>query len=208
MINSPLKKIGLFGGTFDPVHLGHLIIAEFIREAARLDKIIFIPAKLHPLKNNQSILPFQHRYHMLKLAIRKNPYFSVSDMESKQEGISYSVDTVKNFRQQYPPDRFELFFLIGADNVAQFHLWKQPEELLRLSKFIIFGRPGFKTDMESGSYFSASQFIEAPLLEISSTEIRNRARQDLSIRYLVPDAVEGYIEKHSLYKTANRSNFP
>lgn len=203
MISSPLKKIGLFGGTFDPVHLGHLIIAEFIREAANLDKVVFIPARVHPFKNNLLILPSQHRYNMLKLAIRKNPSFLVSDMELKQEGTSYTVDTLRNFRQKYPADRFELYFLIGADNVAQFHLWKQPENLLRLSKFIIFGRPGFKVEMESGSYFSASQFIEAPLLEISSTQIRSRVQQNLSIRYLVPPAVEAYIESHSLYKTNN-----
>jgi len=201
-MNKPkVQKIGLFGGTFDPVHTGHLILAEFIREAAGLSKIYFIPTKIHPLKNNRHIQTAQHRLKMLEMATGDNPDFLISDFELQQPGTSYTIDTVKSFRQQYPPDNFELYFLVGADNLDQFHLWKQPDELVKLCQFILFGRPGYEISAGANSYASTFRFIEAPLLEISSTEIRKRVRQGLSIRYLVPPGVEDYIKKHTLYES-------
>lgn len=199
-MNKPkVQKIGLFGGTFDPVHVGHLIIAEFIREAIDLTKIYFIPTKIHPLKNNRFIQSAQHRLKMLELATGDNPDFLISDFELQQSGTSYTIDTIKAFLRQYPADSSELYFLVGADNMVQFHLWKQPDELVKLCQFILFGRPGFKKTEETNSYASSFRFIEAPLLEISSTDIRKRIRQGLSIRYLVPHSVEAYIKEHALY---------
>lgn len=200
-MNKPkVQKIGLFGGTFDPVHVGHLIIAEFIREAIGLTKIYFIPTKIHPFKNNRFIQSAQHRLKMLELATGDNHDFSISDFELQQPGTSYTIDTVKSFRQLYPQDRFDLCFLVGADNLGQFHLWKQPDKLAKLCQLILFSRPGFETSAETNSYSSAFRFIETPLVEISSTDIRKRIRQGLSIRYLVPPEVEAYIKENALYK--------
>jgi nicotinate-nucleotide adenylyltransferase len=200
MTKTRLKKIGLFGGTFDPIHTGHLIIAEVIREALQLDQVLFIPAKMHAFKNNQYILSSRHRLRMLKLAIGDNPYFFISDLELKKEVTSYTIDTVRTLRQQHPVDQYKLYFLMGADNVAQFHKWKEPAELVKLCNFVVFGRPGFYIESKSEPLVSKFQFVEVPLLEISSTEIRTRLQQNLSIRYMVPPEVEAYIRAHALYK--------
>jgi nicotinate-nucleotide adenylyltransferase len=200
MTNTRLRKIGLFGGTFNPIHTGHLIIAEVIRQALQIDQILFIPAKIHAFKNNQQIQSSRHRLRMLELVIRDNPYFLISELELNKEGISYTIDTIKMLRLQYPEDRYTLYFLMGADNVAQFHKWKEPAELVKLCNFVVFGRPGFEVDPNSDPLVSKFQFVEAPLLEISSTDIRNRIQGNLSIRYMVPPQVEAYIHQHSLYK--------
>jgi nicotinate-nucleotide adenylyltransferase len=176
MTNTRLRKIGLFGGTFNPIHTGHLIIAEVIRQALQIDQILFIPAKIHAFKNNQQIQSSRHRLRMLELVIRDNPYFLISELELNKEG------------------------LMGADNVAQFHKWKEPAELVKLCNFVVFGRPGFEVDPKSDPLVSKFQFVEAPLLEISSTDIRTRIQRNLSIRYMVPPQVEAYIHQHSLYK--------
>jgi nicotinate-nucleotide adenylyltransferase len=200
MTNTRLRKIGLFGGTFNPIHTGHLIIAEVIRQALQIDQILFIPAKIHAFKNNQQIQSSRHRLRMLELVIRDNPYFLISELELNKEGISYTIDTIKMLRLQYPEDRYTLYFLMGADNVAQFHKWKEPAELVKLCNFVVFGRPGFEVDPKSDPLVSKFQFVEAPLLEISSTDIRNRIQGNISIRYMVPPQVEAYIHQHSLYK--------
>ena len=131
MMNTPFQKIGLFGGTFDPVHTGHLIIAEIIREALQIDRILFIPAKIHAFKNNQHIQSSRYRLRMLELAIEDNPSFFVSDLELKKKGTSYTIDTIRILRQQYPEDQYKLYFLMGADNITQFHKWKEPDELVK-----------------------------------------------------------------------------
>jgi nicotinate-nucleotide adenylyltransferase len=200
MMDTSLTKIGLFGGTFNPVHTGHLIIAEVIREALQIDRILFIPAKIHAFKNNQHIQSSRHRLRMLELAIEDNPSFFVSDLELKKEGTSYTIDTIRILRREYPEDQYKLYFLMGADNIAQFHKWKEPEELVKLLDFVVFGRPGFDAEPESGPLVSNFQFVEAPLLEISSTEIRKWLRQNRSIRYMVPPQVEAYIREHALYR--------
>lgn len=200
MTNTRLRKIGLFGGTFNPIHTGHLIIAEVLRQALQIDQILFIPAKIHAFKNNQQIQSSRHRLRMLELVIRDNPYFLISELELNKEGISYTIETIKMLRLQYPEDRYTLCFLMGADNVAQFYKWKEPAELVKLCNFVVFGRPGFEVDPKSDPLVSKFQFVEAPLLEISSTDIRNRIQRNLSIRYMVPPQVETYIHQHSLYK--------
>lgn len=200
MTNTRLNKIGLFGGTFDPVHIGHLIIAEVIRETLQLDQCLFIPAKIHALKDNRDIHPSGHRLRMLELAIQDNPYFFISDLELNKKGISYTIDTIKMLRLRYPEDRNKLYFLMGADNVVQFKKWKNPEELVKMCEFVVFRRPGFKAEPESDPLFSDFQFVETPLLEISSTQIRTRVWQNLSIHYMVPSQIEAYIREHSLYK--------
>ncbi|RMH86178.1 MAG: nicotinate-nucleotide adenylyltransferase [Calditrichaeota bacterium] len=205
MKNKPIEKIGLFGGTFDPVHLGHLIVAEVVADQLNLNRVIFIPAHIHPLKNTARIQEPQHRLNMLHLAVQDNPRFQVSTMELDKGGVSYTVDTLRAFREIYPSDGFALFFLLGADNVNQFHLWKEPEELVRLCRFVAFGRPGFTPSEEARPYLSAFQFVNVPQIEISATEIRRRVRQGRSIRYMVLPPVLEYIQKHQLYQESRAS---
>lgn len=192
------KKIGLFGGTFDPVHYGHLILAEHIREQGGLDEILFIPAHIHPLKDNSEISQASHRLQMLQLAISGNPYFSISEIEITQNTTSYTIDTIRQLSAQYP-DRTDLVFLLGSDNIAQFHLWHQPQELLSLCRFLVFGRSGSSDAIADSPYKDQFEFVAAPLIEISSTEIRQRCQRQLSIRYLVPERVATYIQRNHLY---------
>jgi len=210
-------KWGLFGGTFDPVHLGHLRCAEEVLELFALDKVFFIPAHRQPLKTEREILPFHHREQMIRRAIGGNPSFAVSDMEEKRGGRSYSVATVRSFLETAPPGT-ELYFIVGQDAFNEIPRWKEWEELLRLCNFVVMTRPGHakKTPRDIfpspvASQFSydggadgftgaAGRFIffrPLTLIDISSTDIRNRVEERRSIRYLVPEPVREYILEHS-----------
>jgi nicotinate-nucleotide adenylyltransferase len=193
------KKIGLFGGTFDPIHTGHLIVGEIIRDTLNLEQIIFIPAKKHPFKDNNFIADETHRYNMIQLAIKDNEYLEVSDIELKSEGTSYTINTVQRFRNEYIEPEVDIYFLMGMDNLNQFHLWKEPDELMRKCKVVVFSRPGFKPPVEAEKYLNSIQTIQIPLLEISSTQIRNRIKTNQTVRYLVPAVVESYIRDNKLY---------
>ena len=192
-------KIGLFGGTFDPVHFGHLLIAEYIREELGLDHILFIPTHRHPLKNNSSLSSPAQRLEMVKLATADNPHFEVSDIELREEKTSYTVDTLRELNRQYGAHAPRFYFLLGMDNVNQLHLWKEPEALVKLCQIVAFGRPGFEPVSAARPFLPHITFLSIPLLEISSTEIRERVRRGKSIRYLVPDAVISFIRKNKLY---------
>jgi len=192
-------KIGLFGGTFDPVHFGHLLIAEYIREELNLDHILFIPTHRHPLKDNKSLSSAVQRLEMIKIATADNPHFEVSDIELRDEKTSYTVDTLRELRRQYGENKPRFYFLLGMDNVNQLHLWKEPGELVKLCQIVAFGRPGFEPVAAARPFIPHITFLSIPLLEISSTEIRERIRKGKSIRYLVPDEVIAYIRKHKLY---------
>jgi nicotinate-nucleotide adenylyltransferase len=198
MKQAPIN-IGLFGGTFDPIHAGHLIVAERLRTSCQMDHIWFIPAKIHALKENNDISDAAHRLEMVRLAIAENPDFSASDMEISREGVSYTVDTLRQFRQDYPPPAYALHFFLGSDNVNQFHQWKSPRTLLSLCHFIAFGREGMDVSSES-PFADAFDYVAVPQLEISATDIRRRAQQGESIRYLVPESVRQYILTHQLYQ--------
>ena len=210
-------KWGLFGGTFDPVHLGHLRCAEEILELFRLDRILFVPAGIQPLKTDRDILPFHHRERMLRLAIEGNPLFSISDIESRRGGRSYSIETVRHFLDT-SPDSTELYFILGQDAFHEIRRWKEWQELLQLCNFVVMTRPGhearkledvFTPDVASlFSYDGASDGFRGPagrciffraltLLDISSTDIRDRVKAHRSIRYLVPAPVRDYILKNS-----------
>lgn len=200
MVEKSKKKMGLFGGTFDPIHTGHLIVVELIRDELQLDQIIFIPTKKHPLKDNKSISPETDRLAMIRFAIEDNPYLSLSDMEVKKDSVSYTVDTIRAFRELYPPDEYDLFFLMGMDNINQLHLWKEPDTLLQLCRIVAFGRPGFELHGEAERFLPYIETIQIPLLEISSSYIRKRIQAGRSIRYLVPAKVEAYIRQKHLYQ--------
>jgi nicotinate-nucleotide adenylyltransferase len=200
-------RIGLLGGSFDPIHLGHLIIAETARINLKLDKVIFIPARLNPLKENSFASPVD-RIKMIKLAISDNKYFDVSNIEINRKGPSYTIDTLLYFRKIYPRN-CKIFFIIGYDNFLQFKKWKDPDRIVKLCKLAVFQRPDFE---KKNSFFSTRGgsisdrknkkhivFIKAPVIDISSTEIRKRIKKNKSIKYLVPDSVEKFIKKNLIY---------
>ena len=198
-------RVGISGGTFDPIHYGHLIIAEQVREAMALDVIIFIPAGTPPHKVESGVTVPEKRYEMVNSAISSNPYFKISDMEIERQGYTYTVDTLKQLRNVYGNDA-ELFFIIGADVVAEFHTWKDYENIFGLCNFVAVMRPGFdkeniiKDIQNLEERFKARiDMVDAPLIDISSTYVRERVAQGKTIRYLVPQCVERYIEKQGLY---------
>lgn len=192
------EKIGLFGGTFDPIHTGHLIVGEIIRDSLNLDRIIFIPANKHPFKNNSFISNETHRLKMIRLAIRNNEHMGVSDIELKTDQVAYTVDTIKKLSGDRASSS-DIYFLMGMDNLNQFHVWKDPDLLVEMCRIVVFTRPGFEPAKEAQKYLPRIQIIQIPLLEISSTQIRRRVKDGQTIRYLVPPDVESYIVKNKLY---------
>ena len=197
------KRIGIFGGTYDPIHLGHLIVAETIMDEFSLDRVVFIPAAVPPHKLGKEISASHHRYMMTMLAICSNPRFEVSDMEMRRSGPSYSRDTLAELIREHGEDT-DFYFIVGADSVASLHTWNRVEELLSMCHFVGASRPGCLPDMavirqRFGSLASKIHCLETPELEISSTDIRERVRQGKTVRYIVPEAVEQYIYKERLY---------
>lgn len=200
-------RIGVFGGTFDPIHLGHLILAETCREQGRLDRVLFIPAGLPPHKQGREMSAGNARSEMLEFAIAGHPEFSVDRSEIKRSGPSYTVDTLRALRQEHPAD--ELFLLMGADSLAEFHSWKEPREIATLAGLIVVNR-GSQAPPELESLVPLLgeaavrriQVVTMPGVEISASDIRCRAQQGLSLRYLVPRAVERYILEQHLYRPA------
>lgn len=197
------KRVGIFGGTFDPIHMGHLIVAETIMDEFHLDKVVFIPAAVPPHKLDKQISPAKHRYMMTMLATCSNPRFQVSDMEMHRQGPSYSRDTLAQLLEEHGRDT-KFYFIVGADSVENLHTWNRIDELLTMCHFIGASRPGCMPDMEKiaqrfGPLAEKIHCLETPELEISSTEIRHRVGQKRTIRYIVPETVEQYIYKEKLY---------
>ena len=189
-------KVGVFGGTFDPIHNGHLITAVAVKELRSLDKIIFIPSFIAPHKIDRLSSSPMHRIEMLKLAIKGIPCFDYSDFEINKEGVSYTIDTLRFLRNTY--DEIEL--IIGYDNLLEFSTWKDPDEILKLVKLVVLKRKVFNEPVEKDKFYYASKIIETPTIEISATDIRKRLRNNLPVNFLVPDAVMEYINHFNLYK--------
>ncbi|OPY70527.1 MAG: Nicotinate-nucleotide adenylyltransferase [Syntrophorhabdaceae bacterium PtaU1.Bin034] len=203
--------VGLFGGTFDPVHMGHLRIAEEVRERFSLEKIYFIPARVQPLKQQVRTAGADDRVRMIEMAIRNNRFFRTSTVEIKRGGISYSIDTVKLFSRRFD----DIYFLVGMDAFADIGLWKGYRELFFYAHFIVMMRPGGKVEGLPGSLKGEAQpvddstwehvsgkriyFHAITQLDISSTTIRELSKNGKSIKYLVPYSVERYIMKRGLY---------
>jgi nicotinate-nucleotide adenylyltransferase len=192
-------KIGLLGGTFNPVHYGHLINAEIIKENFKLDKILFIPSK-HPVhKNLEGNVSSEDRFNMLKLAVDDNAGFDISRIEIDRNDESYFIITIKKLFEIYK--NAELFLLIGADAFNEINIWKDSEEILQIVSFIVMKRPGYENInhniVNTAKYV---KFIENPLIGISSSKIRENIRNNKSIKYLVPLKVEEYIISKELYK--------
>ncbi|HEX78009.1 MAG TPA: nicotinate-nucleotide adenylyltransferase [Dehalococcoidia bacterium] len=199
-----MRQIGVLGGTFDPVHYGHLAIAEEARVQLGLDEVLFVPADKPYFKLDWKITPARHRLAMLRLAIQDNPYFKVSTIETDRPGVSYTVDTLQELRHQYGGE-VEIYFILGWDAVDDFPNWHEPGRIVELAHLVAAARPGYHPDfsgLEAAIPQAAGQIIplELPVLGVSSTEIRRRVRQGQSIRYLVPEAVERYIKEKRLYR--------
>jgi nicotinate-nucleotide adenylyltransferase len=188
-------RIGILGGTFNPIHIGHLILGEEAVSNLRLDKLIFVPAYMPPHKPQEGIVDASDRYRMVSLAIEDNPKLEVSDIELTRKGKSYSVETLRWFKNMYGKDS-QIFFVTGSDSLREIISWKDVGEIFKLANFSVGTRPGYPvTDVPPGiSVFLITQ------VEVSSTEIRRRTRDRNSIRYLVPEQVRKYIEEKGLYR--------
>lgn len=220
------KRVGIFGGTFDPPHVGHLLLAETIRESFLLDEVLFVPSNEPPHKESDGLTPATHRYAMVVAATLHNPGFATSAVEVNRPGRSYSVETVRLLEEEHGPET-ALFFIAGLDSFLEIRTWKNWEELLDLCSFIVVSRPecsfdslpealperyherivdcrgqevvdGATRDREGLGIFLS----DGVLVDVSSTDIRERVRQQRSIRYRVPAEVERYVTTHTLYRPA------
>jgi len=214
-------KWGLLGGTFDPIHMGHLRCAEEIREIFDLNRIIFIPASLPPHKLDAEITSFYHREQMVRLAIEGNPSFSFSDVENQRAGKSYSIETVEYFLNKYLKS-IEIYFILGQDAFHAIQTWKDWQKLLHLCNFAVLTRPGYENKGMTGilpedfaAQFAYDEvadgyrgpsghmiyFRQVTFLDISSSDIRARVREGKSITYLTPESARHYIKKNNLYQS-------
>lgn len=197
-------KLGVLGGTFDPPHMAHLVLAEAARSRLSLERVLFVPAGDPWRKVGQEITPSDHRLAMVRLAVAEDPYFEVCTLEVEREGPSYTVDTLAHLAQEYGPDA-ELYFLLGEDALRDMPNWKQPERIAELARVVVAPRPptsGAGALPESTVPGLAARLIplDMPLIDVSATALRERARRGLSLRYLVPTAVAEYIGEHGLYR--------
>jgi nicotinate-nucleotide adenylyltransferase len=188
-------RIGVFGGTFDPVHLGHLIMAEQCREQARLDQVWFVPAARPPHKSEADITPFERRAEMLALAIAGHSAFQLNDLEKNRPGPSFTVETLEALARDHPGN--EYLWILGSDSLNDLPLWREPQRILELAGLLIVARPGHPV---WGEEQLRAVVIESPLIDIASRDLRRRAAAGRSLRYLVPRAVECYIDQHKLYR--------
>lgn len=191
------------GGTFDPIHMAHLLAAEEARFRFNLDKVVFVPCGVPVHKKPYEVTPAEHRYAMVLLATTGNPHFEVSRIEIERQGPSYAIDTVRAFKRLYG-NGVTLFFITGADAVLEILTWRDADKLVELCRFIAVTRPGYdlsKLEEVLGErYASAIDVLHIPEMDISSTKIRERVRNGEPIRYMVPDAVYDYIMRHGLYR--------
>jgi nicotinate-nucleotide adenylyltransferase len=199
-------RLGVFGGTFDPVHLGHLILAEQCREQGGLERVLFIPAARPPHKHTQPLTSFTQRVEMLQLAVAGQPAFRIEELEKDRPGPSYTVDTLEELRRRQPDAEFWL--VLGADTLQDLPQWYEPARIAKLAGFLVAGRPGARIasapELEQTLGLLAGtlrlQVVDMPLLEISGRDVRRRVGVGRSIRYMVPRAVEAYIADKGLYR--------
>lgn len=192
--------IGIFGGAFNPPHMAHLVVAEVVRDQFGLEEIWWIPSFEPPHKSDEDLAPPHHRLEMTRRATQDHPVFQVSDMEIQRDGVSYTIDTIRALQENYPDKDFAL--VIGSDSLRDFSSWRNPEEIAERVPLIVYKRPGAVLSALAPHFARRVHFADAPLLEISGTEIRARRRQGRSVRYLVPEAVRLYMEEHGIYAGA------
>jgi nicotinate-nucleotide adenylyltransferase len=190
------RRIGLFGGTFDPVHIGHLIVAEWVQNVLKLNSIYFIPNYIHPFQKRENITGIKDRLEMLKLAIEDFPSFTLSMFEIDNKGISYAIDTIHHFENAFPES--SLFYLIGRDNLNDFFKWKSPKNILKSAKVVVYDRIDTETSGKQ-EWDSRFEFIKCPLIEISSSMIRENIKSGKPVQSLLPPSVYRYIKEKNLY---------
>ena len=187
-------RIGILGGTFDPVHKGHIYLAKKVCAKLRLDKIIFIPSYLPPHKIGVKVTSARHRFNMLKLAIHGNKKFKISDMEIRRKGRSYSVETLRRLRKKYG-QKAELFFITGSDSLKELDKWKNLKEILTLCRFVVVKRPGFKASKPHSGFI----FLNINAKDIAATDIRKRLAVEKPAGRLLSKKVISYIARNKLY---------
>ena len=205
VIDQVPKSLAIMGGTFDPIHYGHLVTAEAVRYEFNIDQVFFMPTGHPPHKSQENITHSEHRYLMTVLATATNPHFNVSRLEIDRKGITYTIDTIKDLIRIYG-ENVELYFITGADALSHIFTWKDAEELLKMCTFVAVTRPEYhkeelieKVEIIRNYYQSKIHFLEVPALSISSTNIRDRVKKGMPIKYLLPESVENYIYKFKLY---------
>ena len=189
-----MSRIGILGGTFNPIHTGHLAMAQIAHDEMKLDKVVFVPSNIPPHKHVAHLASPMDRYRMVRLAIRGNTGFTASDVEINRRGKSYTIDTLRYFKSKYSPTT-KFFFIIGADMLATLKRWKCIDEILTIVRFVVIDRPYFQHNIKT------IPFHMVPTLgfDISSSFLRRQIRHGKSIKYLVPDSVFKYIKRHKLY---------
>ncbi len=198
-----MKRYGILGGSFNPPHIGHSILAENVREQLFLDRVVFVPSGRHALKDGDTLISAEHRLNMANIAFGGNENFEVSDIEiekSKTGVTNYTVDTLMSLYDRYKNDFIKLYLIIGIDNLIEFPKWKNPDKLFALSEVIVMNRPGFLVQDVDVEYSRKARYLSVPMLDISSTDIRNRIKSGKSVKYLVDEKVEKYIIENGLYK--------
>ena len=204
---SKTYKLGVMGGTFDPIHMGHLACAEQVREALNLDAVVFMPAGDPWMKSGRSLADPEDRLAMVRMAVKDNPRFDASRLEIDRKGQTYTVDTLRALRNHYP-ENVEVHFIMGADAVQQVHKWHQADQLSSLATMVAVTRPGYSLDEARAEYARAcgSELRVVPVsvtpLDVSSTDLREKAAAGASVRYLVPQVVADYMAARGLYRGA------
>jgi nicotinate-nucleotide adenylyltransferase len=200
-------RIGVFGGTFDPVHLGHLILAEQCREQGRLDQVLFVPSARPPHKQRHVVTPFRQRVEMLQLATAGHPAFRIDERENERPGLSYTVDTLDELKKGHPAA--DWFLLVGSDTLAELHEWYDPAGIVRRAGLLVVARDGERVlsaeEMRESLKLPETEAVRlevivSPPIALSSRDLRRRAAEGRSLRYLVPRAVECYVEEKRLYR--------
>lgn len=190
--------IGLFGGSFNPPHIAHLIVAECVRDQFGLNEVWWIPNATPPHKPEANLVAVRHRLEMTRRAVAPHADFEVCEIEVQREGVSYTVETVRALQEQYPDTDFAL--IIGSDSLDSFGEWHRPDEIAERVPLIVYKRPGAIEAVAEPRFANHVRYVAAPVMEVSGTEVRARCRAGRSIRYLVPDPVRSYVETHDLYR--------
>ena len=198
-----ITRTGILGGTFDPIHYGHLVIAEDARVYLNLERVLFVPAYQPPHKPDRPYSAFEHRVRMTELAIANNPHFAISLIEARRSGPSYTVDTVRQLQVELGSEA-ELYFVMGMDSLCNILTWHEPSQLLTMCRIVVAGRAGYKADLPAlekalPGLSEKLELINTPELSISSTDLQQRVRHGLPIKYQLPANVERYIYEHKLY---------
>ncbi len=202
LVSEDTKRLGIFGGTFDPVHIGHLIVAEEARAHLDLDRVLFVPARVSPLKPEGSLFSPAERLRMVELAIEDNPHFGVLRIELRREGPSYTVDTLDTIRRELLDD-VQLFFIMGADALETLDSWYRPQDIVNMARIVAISRPGAQVDLQAlekdlPGISEATDIIDTLQIGISSTDLRSRLERGLPIKYQVPASVEAFIHERWL----------